>query len=564
MTRIVCVALATIAGTVGCRGSEAARQQLSLQVLAAAPGMSASDVELYVTRPLEVGLSGIAGEVGVRSTSEAGQARVELEFGAAVDELAARQQVIAKLQAVQLPSGIQPMIGRSSQDHVVMRYLVRGPVLAARTFADWELERAMRTIPGVVDADSRGGLVEELRVTLDRRACIAHGVTPADVRTAIVGAEVPQVGSQPVAFSVRGSGLHGEDDIRKVIVKRTSDDPVRVGDVAVVERVGAPWTCLVVDQRGDSVVEGVVWARPGVEVASVRDAIGAKLADMAKAAPAGLAIEPLALDRETRVDVPADGYVEVGPLARMLPAGATPGEAVIERCRELPLDREVPDEVVVMSSSERAAPVLTAANGARVVPSDPAPWVRIIGSDLGKLAELTDAVVAAATKLGVTVTTRVGTATIPQLAMTPDRAALARYDLDSGDVEMLFRLATGEVEIANAYEGARMLAITLRVEVPSQDPRSLAALAVARSDDSIASFGQLATFRHDASPRAILRANGQRYTALRVHPHDDDARRALQRALDQIAVPDGYRISMSDRMAPTDAPSGQPAARAAR
>jgi multidrug efflux pump subunit AcrB len=71
VTRIVCVALATIAGTVGCR-SEAARQQLSLQVLAAAPGMSASDVELYVTRPLEVGLSGIAGEVGVRSTREAG------------------------------------------------------------------------------------------------------------------------------------------------------------------------------------------------------------------------------------------------------------------------------------------------------------------------------------------------------------------------------------------------------------------------------------------------------------------------------------------------------------
>jgi multidrug efflux pump subunit AcrB len=279
----------------------------------------------------------------------------------------------------------------------------------------------------------------------------------------------------------------------------------------------------------------------------------AKLAEMAKSAPPGLTIEPLAFDRETLVDVPADGFLGVGALAHLLRADpATSGRVVVERCRALPLDREAPDEVVVMSSLASAAPALADASGARVVPGGPAQWVRIFGPDFAELTTLSDRVAAAADKLGIAVTGRVGNATVPQLTIIPDRAALARYGLNRGDVEMLIRLASGEAEVGTSYEGERRLAITMRLGTPG-DLQAIRALVVATSDDSIVPLGQLATIRQDASPRAILRANGQRFVTLRVHA-DDDARDALSRAIKQIAMPAGYRVEFADRMAPTASP----------
>src|SRR5579863_10311102 len=76
-----------------------------VEVIAQPPGWSAEETELYVTRPLEVGLSGMPGLDHIRSQSLFGLADVKCYFKWGTKYEDARQEVINRLQFVQLPNG---------------------------------------------------------------------------------------------------------------------------------------------------------------------------------------------------------------------------------------------------------------------------------------------------------------------------------------------------------------------------------------------------------------------------------------------------------------------------
>src|SRR5246127_4022486 len=77
-----------------------------VEVITQPDGLSAEEVERYVTVPLEIGLSGMVGLDHVRSQSLFGLSDVKCYFGWGTDYKDARQEVINRLQFVQLPSGV--------------------------------------------------------------------------------------------------------------------------------------------------------------------------------------------------------------------------------------------------------------------------------------------------------------------------------------------------------------------------------------------------------------------------------------------------------------------------
>ncbi len=533
-TRLIAAALVLAA----CRGERwpprAPEPALSIQVLALGPGWSSDEVERFIAIPIETAFAG-APIAGVRSTSEFGQARIAVDF-ASDDVLAARQEVIDRLQGVQLPPGIEPMVGRTSLDRIALRYLVRGPAMAARTFADWSVERALKMIAGVDDVDGRGGDVEQMQVTLDPQRLAAHGVTSQEVASAIASAKPSAGGSTRTSgFVIRGvNQLESVEAIGDVVVKAT----VRVSDVASVARGGVPRDCDVTDARGDDVVEGIVWARPSADLDAVRALAERKLAELAKAAPPGIAIEPLALDVETLVNVPAGAA-----MARTLAAKAG---AVVEACRALPLEGGVPDDVVVLSKVP-----LADIPGVRVVPPGQAVWIRITGPDAQELGKLADAVAADAAKLGVAVTARVGTVDVPRISIEPDRKSAARYGVTANDIAEATRLALGGVEVGTSYQAERRVDIVMRLVVAPADAEAIRAIAIAAPDGARIPLGEVAAIRVDAAPRAIVREGGARVVAVRVHLADDDQGTELHRALDRIALPEGYRLTVTSSSSST-------------
>src|SRR6266852_5347493 len=131
-----------------------------VEVIAQPQGLSAEDVERYVTIPLEIGLAGMPGLDHIRSQSLFGLTDVKCYFKWGVQYKDARQEVINRLQFISLPQGITPQLSPWNAIGEIYRYNVRGKGYSQRdlkTANDWILQRQFKQVPGVVDVTSFGG-----------------------------------------------------------------------------------------------------------------------------------------------------------------------------------------------------------------------------------------------------------------------------------------------------------------------------------------------------------------------------------------------------------------------
>jgi len=273
-----------------------------VEVIAQPPGWSAEETERYVTIPLEIGLSGMTGLNHVRSQSLFGLSDVKCYFSWGTEYWAARQEVINRLQFIQLPQGIQAQLSPWNAIGEVFRYNLRGKgysLIDLKAAEDWILERQWKQVPGVVDVTSFGGLTKEYHVEVDPYLLRARGVTLAQLSAALANAN-QNVGGQRVtigqqAFTVRGIGLvQSINDIEDVVVLEQKGVPVRVRDVAKVSIGNAPRLGKVGRDEDDDVVQGTILMKYGGETASTLKGIHERIDYVRKnhLLPPGMEIVP--------------------------------------------------------------------------------------------------------------------------------------------------------------------------------------------------------------------------------------------------------------------------------
>jgi cobalt-zinc-cadmium resistance protein CzcA len=244
-----------------------------VEVITQPDGWSGEEVERYVTIPLEIGLSGMPGLDHIRSQSLFGLSDVKVYFKWAAEYADARQEVINRLQFIQLPDGMQAQLSPWNAIGELFRYTVQGKgysLLDLKTAEDWILERQFKQVPGVIDVISFGGETQQYHVQVDPYRLRGQGVTLAAVISAIqngnknVGGQRLNLGEQ--AYTVRGVGLlRNTHDIDDVVVAEQKGTPVRVRDVANSEIGGAPRLGIVGHDDVPDVVQGVVIMRYGGE-----------------------------------------------------------------------------------------------------------------------------------------------------------------------------------------------------------------------------------------------------------------------------------------------------------
>jgi cobalt-zinc-cadmium resistance protein CzcA len=137
-----------------------------VEVIAQPPGWSAEETERYVTVPLEVSLAGMPNLEHVRSQSVFGLSDVKCYFAWGTSYDGARQEVLNRLRMANLPEGVSPDISPWNAIGEVFRYTLVGDGYDLRdlkTAEDWVLERQFKTVPGVIDVVSFGGLTKQAR-----------------------------------------------------------------------------------------------------------------------------------------------------------------------------------------------------------------------------------------------------------------------------------------------------------------------------------------------------------------------------------------------------------------
>jgi heavy metal efflux system protein len=281
---------------------------VQVQINSTAAGYSPLEVEQRITFPIETAMGGLPHLDYTRSLSRYGLSQVTVVFKDGTDIYFARQLVNERIQQVkdQLPTGIQTAMGPISTGlgEIYMfavearpdaRNATGNPYSSTdlRTIQDWIVKPQLRTVPGVVEVNSIGGYEKQLHVLPNPTRLIAYKLTFRDVMTALaannanVGAGyIERNGEQ---YLVRTPGqVATADEIRDIVIGSRGGVPVRVGDVAEV-RVGRELRTGAATLNGEETVLGTAMLLIGDNSRTVAQRVGAKLQEIARSLPDGVA-----------------------------------------------------------------------------------------------------------------------------------------------------------------------------------------------------------------------------------------------------------------------------------
>lgn len=279
--------------------------QVQVQVIATAGGMSPPEIEKLVTRNIELQMAGLPRLTEIRSVSKIGIAVVTIVFEDGVNDYFARQLVSERLQAAReaLPSGVEAVLGPISTGlGEVFQYTLvsrdnKQDATELRTIQDYIVKPILRTVPGVTEVNSFGGLVKQYQVLVNPDRLTSHKITLDQVFTALEKNNSNASGNfidyQSEQFIVRGIGLvKNTRDIENIIVATQDQTPIYVRDLAEV-KIGAELRqgAFTINGQGEAVA-GIVLMLKGASGRDVVNAVKAKLPDIAKALPKGVELVP--------------------------------------------------------------------------------------------------------------------------------------------------------------------------------------------------------------------------------------------------------------------------------
>ena len=233
----------------------------------------AEQMELQVTRPVELALRGIPGARGVESTTSRGSAEVSLTFDWGQDMTRAYLQAQAEVNRViqSLPPGTSFSVRRMDPTvFPVIAYSLTSPtrpLSEIRALAQFTLAPVLSEVSGVAKVGVDGGDVTEFHVVIDPARLAAHGLAINDLSTLIGSANtLAAVGRvedrgklQLVIADARFADL---DALRSLPIRASGDGVIRLGEVADVSRSVVPnYTHSVAD--GHDCVLLNVYQQPG-------------------------------------------------------------------------------------------------------------------------------------------------------------------------------------------------------------------------------------------------------------------------------------------------------------
>jgi Cu(I)/Ag(I) efflux system membrane protein CusA/SilA len=279
------------------------------------PGQAPQIVENQVTYPLATTMLSVPGAKTVRAYSFFGDSFVYVIFEDGTDLYWARSRVLEYLNQVQgrLPEQTKSAIGPDATgvgwvyEYALVDRTGRHDLSELRSLQDWFLRYELKSLPGVAEVASIGGMVRQYQVMLDPVKLAAFGITHQAAVEAIqranqeAGGSVLEMGE--AEYMVRASGyLKTLDDFRTIPLRTAAGGvPVTLGDVATIQ-VGPEMRRGIAELDGDGdVTGGVVILRSGADARSTIEAVRSKLEELKRSLPPGVAIVPT-YDRSQLID----------------------------------------------------------------------------------------------------------------------------------------------------------------------------------------------------------------------------------------------------------------------
>ena len=268
------------------------------------PGQAPQIVENQVTYPITSTMLSVPGAKVVRGYSFVGDSYVYVLFEDGTDLYWARSRVLEYLSQVQgkLPAGATASLGPDATgvgwiyEYALVDKTGQHDLAQLRSIQDWFLRYELKSVPGVAEVASIGGMVKQYQVVVDPQKLASYGVTAGDVSDALKRANQETGGGvvemAEAEYIVRATGyLKSLDDFRAVPIRTAAGGvPVLLGDVATVQ-VGPEMRRGIAELNGEGeVAGGVIVMRQGKNAREVIEGVRNKLAELKASLPAGVEV----------------------------------------------------------------------------------------------------------------------------------------------------------------------------------------------------------------------------------------------------------------------------------
>jgi len=279
-------------------------------VRAVYPGANPKVIAETVATPLEEAINGVEDMMYVKSVAGSdGVLLTTVTFRPGTDpddaQVAVQNRVSQAL--ARLPEDVrrQGVVTQKQSPTLTMVVHLTSPdrtydSLYLRNYATLKVRDELARLPGVGNAQMWGSGDYAMRIWLDPDKVAARGLTAGDVVRAVreqnVQVSAGQLGAEPAPngsdflVSINAQGrLQTEGEFGRIVVKSGADgELVRLADVARLELGAGDYTLRSQLDNQDAVAIGIFEA-PGANAIAVSDAVRARMADLAKRFPPGVA-----------------------------------------------------------------------------------------------------------------------------------------------------------------------------------------------------------------------------------------------------------------------------------
>ena len=224
-----------------------------------ANGMAPEEIEAQVNLPVETALNGAPGVEVVRSVASPGLGLVFVEFEWSTDVYRARQLTAEKLQTIQLPNKIVPVMGpiSSVMGQFMMVAVTSDTTSAAdiRTLSDFTIRRRLMSIKGISQVIPIGGERLQYQVLISPEKMRQYNVSINDIDAALQLTNINTTGGfvddkKGTEVLVRNiARANTLEDLANTVVKDKGNAPVLLKQVAEL-KFGGP------TKRGDGSLNG--------------------------------------------------------------------------------------------------------------------------------------------------------------------------------------------------------------------------------------------------------------------------------------------------------------------
>lgn len=279
-----------------------------IQIITASPTLSATEIERFITYPIEISLSNTPKIVELRSISKLGVSVVTAIFEDDVDIYFARNLIFQKLKEAEenIPEGLgtPEMAPISTGLGEIYQYVVRPEKkgdttfsdMELRTIQDWIVKRQLLGTPGVAEVNSFGGYEKQFQILVNADALRSYNLTMRDVFEAVnnnnanVGGSFIEHNSEQ--FAIRGIGIiESKEDINNIVIKSEHGVPVYLSQIAEVEEAGGiRYGSVTQDGKGE-VVAGIVMMLKGANSREVANTVHKKIEEIKTTLPKGVTVD---------------------------------------------------------------------------------------------------------------------------------------------------------------------------------------------------------------------------------------------------------------------------------